>query len=160
MPATPISAYARYYQPGITKVYFCPSITTITAPTRAELNAGTDVTRQVRAIDGFMVAAEQIDTPDMASLYVSKIGGRTNAEDSSLTFYGTRTGADVRTLLPRGTVGFIVMLDGGDVAASKMDVYPVTVISIPKQRSMDEAFGIQVQFSITSEPAEDVTIPA
>lgn len=160
MVATPISAYSRYYQPGITQVYFCPAIATITAPSRAELNAGTDLSRQVRAMEGWKVAAAQIETPDLASLFISKIGGRTNAEDSSLTFFGTRTGADVRTLLPRGTVGFIVFLDGGDVAGSRMDVYPVTVISIPKERSMDEAFGIMAQFSITAAPAEDVLIPA
>ncbi|MFW5418833.1 hypothetical protein J0910_19650 [Nocardiopsis sp. CNT-189] len=41
-----------------------------------------------------------------------------------------------------------------------MDVYPVRVASSGKMRSVgDEAARIQVQFSILSEPAENVTIP-
>lgn len=160
MPPSQIAAYARYYQPGVTRVYLVTTMANYLSPTRVELDAGVDVTRQIRAIDGFSVEAEQIDTPDMATEFTGKIGGRTAAQDSSLTFYGTKSGTDVRTLQPRSWAGYVVMLDGGDVASYKMDVYPVLVRSAPKQRGDSEAFGIMVQYSITSKPAEDVAIPA
>lgn len=160
MPPSQIAAYAAYYQPGITKVYIGASIANYLAPTRLELDAMLDVTRQVRAIEGFRVQANEIERPDMASLFTSKIGGRTSADDSSLTIYAARTGADARTTLTFGWTGFVVLADGGDVAGYKMDVYPVLVKARPKQRGDSDPFNIMYQFSITQPPAEDVTIPA
>lgn len=159
MPPSQISAYATFYQPGVTKVYIVATMSNYLSPTRDELDAGLDVTRQVRAIDGFSIEADQIERPDMASLFVSKIGGRTNAADSSLTIYAAKNGADARTTLVFGYTGYVVMLDGGDVTGQKMDVYPVQVIAKPKQRGDSDPFNIMYQFSITQPPAEDVTIP-
>jgi hypothetical protein len=160
MVASLITAYAAYYQPGVAQIYVVTTMANYLSPTRAELDAGLDVTRQVRSTEGFAVAAEQIDRPDMSSLFTSKIGGRTGAEDSSLWFYGAQSGTDIRQTLPFGWAGYVVMLDGGDVAGRRMDIYPVLVISKPKQRGDEDPFGIQVQFSITRPPAEDVLIPA
>lgn len=160
MPPSQIAAYQAYYQPGVTKVYVVTTMANYLAPTRAELDAGLDVTRQVRSIEGFQVSAEQLDRPDMASLFVSKIGGRTSAEDSSLGIYAAKNGADARTTLVFGFTGFIVMLDGGDVVGYKMDVYPVQVIAKPKQRGDSDPLNLMYMFSITQPPAEDVTIPA
>lgn len=160
MPPSQIAAYQAYYQPGVTKVYVVTTMANYTAPTRAELDAGLDVTRQVRAIEGFQVSAEQIERPDMASLFTSKIGGRTSADDSSLAIYAAKNGADARTTLTFGFTGFIVFLDGGDVTGFKMDVYPVLVIAKPKQRGDSDPLNLMYMFSITQPPAEDVTIPA
>lgn len=150
----------RFFQPGITVVRFCPAIANIQAPTRAELTAGTIITKHVRGQEGFATTSAQIETPDMASRFVSKIGGTINAEDSSLMCYASRDGIDIRTVFARDDVGFVVLQYGGDVATYPMDVFPVTVISVPKESSMDAAFGVKIQFSITSEPAEDVPTPA
>ncbi|MFF3857522.1 hypothetical protein, partial [Micromonospora sp. NPDC002575] len=67
---------------------------------------------------------------------------------------------DVRTLLTREATGFIVWMDEGDVPGQTMDVYPVTVTSQAKVRELDAAAQIMAQFAMTSEPAENVTIPA
>lgn len=160
MPPSQISAYQGFYQPGVTKIYLVPTMANYLTPTRAELNAGLDVTRQVRSIDGFSIEAEQIERPDMANLFVSKIGGRTNAQDSSLTIYTAKDGVDARQTLVQGYAGFVVFLDGGDVTSYKMDVYPVLVIARPKQRGDSDPMTIMYQFSITQPPAEDVPVPA
>ena len=160
MPPSQISAYAAYYQPGVTRVYLVDTMANYQAPTRAELNAGLDVTRQVRSIDGWSVEAEQIDRPDYASRFVSKIGGRTQAPDSSLTIYAALSGADARTTITDGYVGFVVFLDGGDTATYKMDVFPVLCTARPKQRSDSDPMSIMYQFSVTQPPAVDVTIPS
>ncbi len=68
-----------------------------------------------------------IDTPDMGARFVGKIPGRISADNSSITFYGDRDGQDARTAMPRDATGYMVWLDGGDVAGRKMDVYPCTV---------------------------------
>lgn len=160
--ATPaLTASTRYFDPEVTKCYYLPSVANKSAPTRAEMNSGTDLSGEIAELGGFTVTSEQIDTPDLGSRFTSRIGGRTTAEESSLTFYADDNGVDARTVLSRDTTGFILWLDGGDVENNKMDVYPVTVISVGKLRSVgNEAARLQVQFSITSEPAENVSVPA
>lgn len=157
-----IPASTRFYTVGTTKVFFLPTIASATlAATRSEITAGTDLTGEVAEFEGWTTTSETIDTPDMASRFVSSIAGAITAESSSLTFYADKENTDVRSILPRDTVGFIIWMDSGDVPATgKMDVYPVQVSSAPKVRSMDSATMIRVDFNITSEPGEDVAIPA
>lgn len=161
MAATPITASTRYFNRGLTKCYFVPTIASIDSPTRVELDAGTDLSPEIMSIDGWTVTSETIDTPDLATVFTGSIPGSTSAEDSTITFYADEAGSDVRTLLPRGTSGYIVWMDGGDTSGRLMDVFPIRVSSTGKPRTTDdEAAPVEVQFSVTAEPAEDVTIPA
>lgn len=159
--ATPtISQSTRFFTRGRTKCYFLPSVSNLSSPTRAEMNSGVDLTPQIADLSGWTVAGNQIDTPDMGTTFDSKITGTTSAEDSSLNLYASVDGVDVQEDLPRGTTGVVMWLDGGDVPGRKADLYPVTVASNSALRSMSEATQRQVNFAITSEPAEGVTIPA
>jgi hypothetical protein len=161
MPATPIASVDRFFPTGTTKWYFVPSIVNPESPTRTELNAGTDLSPEIREVDGWTVSSDEIDTPDINSRFTSKIPGRITADASSLVMYADPTGNDARTLLPRNTEGFIVRLSGGDVATRKMDIFEVIVTSVSKDFGTDEEAGsLTIQFSIKSEPVEDVTIPA
>lgn len=161
MPTPQITASTRYFDVGTTKVYFLPAVANIAAPTRTEMDAGTDLSREIAEIDGWSVSSSQIQVPDFATRFTAQIAGRIEAADSSLTFYASENSTDVRSLLPRDTDGFVLWLDGGDTPGNKMDVYPVTVTSVSKMRSAGaEAARIQVGFSITREPAEDITVPA
>lgn len=158
--ATPIEATNRYFNRGLTKCYFVPMIADKEAPTRTELDAGTDLSPEISEIDGWIVSSETIETPDLATPYTGSIPGSTSAEDSSLTLYADTGGMDARTLLPRGTSGFIVWMDGGDEPDGLMDVFPIRVSSVGKTRSTDdEAATLEVQFAVPREPAENVTIP-
>jgi hypothetical protein len=160
MPATPLDASTRYFRRGVSQVLWVPTIASKASPSRIELNAGTDLSVETGEVDGWSVTSEVIETPTLGSTFVAKINGATKADDSSLTLYASQDGEDVRTLLTRGTNGFIVWLDEGDVPTQTMDVFPVRVLSQAKQRSMSDASMIQCQFAITSEPAENVVIPA
>lgn len=162
MPATPLPVTDRFFAADITKVYFLETIANVNmTPTRAEITAGTDLSDEIADWSGWSVTSGTIDTPDLGSRFTSQIGGRTSAPGSSITFYGDRGGDDVRQVLPRGTTGFIVIADGGDVATQPADVFPVTVLSVGKMRSVgDAAFQLTINFSITREPKEDATLPA
>jgi hypothetical protein len=161
MPATPIQKSTRFYTVGRTQCYFVPTIVAANLePTRSELNAGTDLTREIAEMEGWTTTSETIDTPDMVSRFVSSIPGAITAEDSSLTFYASEDSDDVRVVFPRDTAGYIVWMDSGDVPDATMDVFPVQVASAPKVRSMDNATMIRVDFNITREPVENVVIPA
>lgn len=162
MAAPAMTAATRYFRPEITKVYWTTGLTTYTAPSRAELNSGVDITGDIAEINGFQVNSDNVDTPDLGSRFTSKIPGRITAEDSSLNFYASRTGGSntVRTLFPRDTTGYIVFMDAGDVATTGvMDIFPVTVSSRPKLRALEDPAMEQVQFTITRVPSEDRTIP-
>jgi len=161
MAATAISASSRYINPAVTKVYWVTLISNKLAPTRAELNAGTDLTPELADNAGWKVESDQVEAPDMNTRFTSTIPGRTKADGSTLTMYTDQAGADARALMPRDTNGYVVWLDGGDVTGRKMDVFPVRVSSLGKERSTkgDNPATIEFAYAITSEPAVDVTIP-
>lgn len=158
--ATPITASVRYYRRGTTKVLWVPAIANKAAPTRSELNAGTALEAETGAMSGWQTTSATVGTPALGSRFTPVVGGEITAADSSLTFWASKTGVDVRSLLTREATGFIVWMDEGDVEDLTMDVYPVTVTSQAKVRELDSAAQIMAQFAITSEPAENVTIPA
>jgi hypothetical protein len=162
MPPTKLTASQRYIRPGVTKVYWVVTIATQATPTRAELNAGTDVSDEVAEINGFQTISESVDTPDLSSRFVSKIPGRINADDSSINFYSSSTGFnDARSILPRDTSGFVVIMDGGDVTTTgRMDIYNVKVASHGKLRGIEDPAMTQAQFTVLREPSEDKVIPA
>lgn len=152
----------RYFRPQVTRIYYLPAVAAANrTPTRPEITAGTELTKEIADISGWSVTSGTIDTPDLGTRFTSQIGGRTSAESSSLTFYADQLGVDVRTVLPRGTTGFIMIADGGDVVGKPADVFQVTVTALGKLRTVgDEAARIQVTFAIISQPAEDIVLPA
>ncbi|MDX3353892.1 hypothetical protein PV703_11340 [Streptomyces sp. ME01-24h] len=158
--ATPINASIRYYRRGITKVLWVPTISNKAAPSRSELDAGTALEGETGAMGGWQTTSATVPTPALGSRFTPVVGGEITAADSSLTFWASRDGDDVRTLLTREASGYIVWMDEGDVEGQTMDVFPVTVTSQTKVRELDTAAQIMAQFAITSEPAENVEIPA
>ena len=159
MPPTPLSATTRYIPPGTRKIYWVPTIATYTAPTRAELNAGTDLSGEVAEVSGFSVTSDTTDTPDLSGRFVPVIAGRIKADSSSLSFYASSNSADVRTVLPRDTAGYIVMLWEGDVTGQRMDIFPVKVTVSALDGNMEDPEKVNVQFAITKVPANNVVIP-
>lgn len=161
MAAPNIAASERYINKGVTRVLWVSTIASISGPTRSEINAGTDLANEIQENDGWVIESESVETPDLGRTFTSSIPGSTSAEDSSLTMYADLGGTDARQLMPRGTNGYIVWMDGGDVTGRFMDVFPVRVGSAPKNRTVDdEAATLTFNYNITSEPAEDVAIPA
>lgn len=163
MPTPVLSSATRYTDLATSKIYWIPSIAaTNLTPTRAELNAGTDVTGEVNDLSGFTVEGENIDTQSMGEEFRSVIPGATSAPDSSITYYASKTGTDIRALNPRGTSGNLGFMDGGDVAGQKMEVYPVTVTSVGVIRSVvgGDATKVMINYSVTKKPGQGITIPA
>lgn len=161
MAAPAISASTRYSGKGTARFVFCTSVANTSAPTRGEINAGTDLSTQIMDMDGWKVESESIETPDLASTFTGSIPGSTTSDDSSLTMYADLGGTDVRTLLPRGTNGFMLVMRAGDTSGRRMDVFPVRVGSTAVNLSVDDdPVTIEVSFNITSPPVENVVIPA
>lgn len=158
---------ARFMRKGTTRFYFVPTIGSATlAPTAAEVTAGTRLDTQLATIQGFTFSNSPIQTPDMATTFVSQIGGEDAAEDSSLDFYEDKTSNPISTALAKGTAGYVVIFPRGvagsvPAAADKCDVWPVTVTSNSKQFTADNAAGMyQVKFATTAEPGFEKTVVA
>lgn len=161
MAATPIAGSLRYIPEGVRHFYFCPAIASLSAPTRTELNAGTDLTPEVAGFGNWGILGAEVATPDLASRYVPSIPGLINVDGPTISMYADSTSADVRTLLPRDTIGFIVSFPEGDIATHKMDVFPVKVLSAEKMASLGgNPATVDLTFSVTKQPAENVTVPA
>jgi hypothetical protein len=136
---------AAFFRRGITQVVFCPTIGIKATPTMAELTAGTNLTATGNVADmaGFSFTNSPIDTPDMSSVFNSKIPGEDQTEDSTMTFYEPKTGTDASIVtLAKGTAGFIVIFYRGFVGAShavadKCEVWPVVSTGPARQYGMD-----------------------
>lgn len=123
---------ADYYNDGMIKAAFVPTIANVSAPTVAELNAGVDLEGRLTA-DGLNISG------DTASVDTSKLNSSVNSEtigrDSytvSLTYVrGSGTEAeDVQDALVRGAAGYLVVRSNvvsttAWAAAQEVEVYPV-----------------------------------
>ena len=128
-------------------------------PTRAEIDAGTDLTTEIASWEGFAIEPQTIETPSLAR-FVGNIPGRINITAGTLNLYADRGADDVRDVLPDGTTGFILWMDSGDTPGDTMDVWPVRVNRLSKVRSMENATMLRAAFTHNQLPVENVTIPA
>ena len=160
MAPTPLTATSRYIPPGTRKFYWVTTIATQASPTRAELNAGIDLTNEIAEIAGFSVTSASTEVPDLSGRFTGKIPGRIVADDSSMSFWASSTSADARSVLPRDTAGFMVVLPEGDIPTQKMDVWPAKVSSCVVDTAIEDPAKINVAFTITKVPSQNVTIPA
>jgi len=161
MAATPISVSSRYIPEGVRHFYWLTAIATLSAPTRAELNAGTDLTPQVGGFGNWGVQGNPVSTGDLASTFTPTIPGLTTADGTTLDMYADKTSADARTLMPRDTAGFMVVFPEGDIAGRKCDVFPVKVQSAEKTASLGgNPAMINFTYTTTAQPAENVTVPS
>ena len=159
MVATPLTPTTRYFPPGIRRVYWVPTIGNYLAPTRAELNAGTDLTGEIETMSGWSVTSNTVDVPDMGSRFTSQVPGRLTSATNDLTCYNSQNSNDARTLLIRDINGFIVLLWEGDVSGQKMDVFPVRVMAQAVDSTVEDPGKTTFSFAATKLPATNVVIP-
>jgi len=109
MPATPLTPTLRYLPAGVRKYNWLTAVASTTAPTRAEINAGTDLTGEIAAVNGFEIVTPVIDVTAFGDLFSVQVPGIPVASDPcEIVFYASSSSADVRTVLPAGTAGFLL----------------------------------------------------
>lgn len=174
MPPPLLVSSVRYTDQATTKVYWVPSIAASTlVPTRAEMNAGTNISGELNLFTsatgggggssgGWTVTPERISTQNITQTFKTEIAGSLSVTDPSLTFFASKTGSDIRSLLPVGTSGFVMFVDGGDIAGNLAQVFPVSVaaVSVVRVDGGRDATKITVNFVLTGSPNLTVTVPA
>lgn len=174
MPPPVLTASTRYTDQATTKVYWVPTIAASTlVPTRAEMNAGTDLSGELNMFTsatggggggsgGWTFTVARINVQNITQTFTTEIAGSLSVADPSLTFFASKNGADIRSLLAAGASGNLMFCDGGDVAGNRAQVFPVSVaaVSVVRAEAGKDATKITVNFVITAPPAQSVTVPA
>lgn len=158
MPTIPVST--RFFQPGIVEVYWLPAVANPSAPTRAEITAGTKLTPELDDWTGWSYSTNFIETKDASSRISPKLAARVSLDDSSMTFNGSQDGQDIRQVLTLDDTGYVLICDGGDVTGYPAELFPATVGAVVPVRSLDSsAFMVRIDFGVTNVPTT-VTLPA
>ena len=136
------------------------TISNYLAPTRAEINAGTDISAQVETVNGWSLQGAMVDVPDMGSRFTSQVPGRLTSPTNDVTAYLSQNSIDIRGLLPRDANGYMVCLWEGDVVGNQMDVFPARVVTQAVDTTVDDPGKVTISFAITRLPAINLSIPA
>lgn len=149
----------RFFRRGVSAIKFLPSVAG-TSPTRPEITAGTDLTSQVADIEGFQLSNSPIATPDLVSTFDSQINGPDATDDSGLIMYDLSDSAAIRTALAKGTAGFLIFFPYGDVAAKRLEKWPVVSTGVNDQWTLSaEAARYRVGFAVTAVPVQNGVTP-
>lgn len=117
---------------GKVKVALVDTISSIAAPTVAEMTAGTDITDQLTAdgLVGFQPETAEVDTTSMLSTFDTKQPGRSSYSGSMLRFKKQDTDTVYNTYV-KGTATHVVVRRDGSAATvafaadDAVEVYPV-----------------------------------
>jgi hypothetical protein len=149
-----------FFRRGLSEIHFCPTVASLAAPTRAEINAGTDLTPGVAAIAGFQFANSPIATPKLSTTFTTQIPGEDTSPTSNLDFYDDDTDDAMRSALVKGTEGFLVFFPYGDVPGLRAEVWPAISTGCNDQWTMaNEAAKFQAAFAITDAPVQESVVP-
>jgi len=125
---------ADYGFDGMIKVSFVPTIANLSAPTTAELTAGTPL-EDVLTPDGLTISSDTatVDTSKLSSTFTANIVGRSSFTLGIKYVRGTDTKQTaVETAMVRGANGYLVVrrdivASTAWTAAQKVEVYPCQV---------------------------------
>lgn len=162
MAATAITKPTPYFGPGRTKyILITSAITdqTTGVPTRAEINAGSDITPAVADWTGGEFTANSQEVQDWSTLNTSKVPNFNSLSDITLTTNADVAGADVRASLVQDANVQIYVMDTGDTPTRKMTGYFVTVAS--KSIQIGTGSNAKYVFGLTvTKRFGDIAIPA
>lgn len=152
----------RYIPSGVAKVVFAPAAT-LTAPTQAQINAGTVLTAAggtlidaLAEMNGWETNPDNVDVPDVQSKFVGQIVGQTKAPNPSTLHYDNDAAATIRTALAEGTAGFMIIMRYGQGVGKRAEVYPCTVSSLNDSQvdNKNNAAMFTVTYAVTSAPSK------
>lgn len=151
---------AKFYRRGTSKIRFLPSVAG-SSPTRAEMNAGVDLSVSVTDIAGWQMSNAPISFPVLATTFDEQVIGPDTVADSTLTFIDDDAVTTIRTALAKGTLGYVMLMPYGDVPTKRAEIWQVRSSGVNDEWSMgaDPARYV-VGFAIQTIPNQAAVIPA
>jgi hypothetical protein len=155
---------ARFFRRGKSKIEFLPAIANTAAPTRPEIAAGTDLSPAIQGLAGFQLTNTPIATPDLSARFNKSIPGEDTTAASSLDFFDDDSGSSIadtaRTVLAKGTIGYIVLMPYGDIATKRCEVWQVQSTGVNDMWALgNEAARFAVPFAVLDVPVQNAVIP-
>lgn len=149
---------SAYVHEGMTKVSWVPTITDVSAPTVAQLTAGTDIT-ELLTKDGLNISLSQnfVDNTSLAETFDSQLVGSWGGT-ASLTIKRDNATDTAWDLFTYGETGYLVVRRGEDyagafAAADKVEVYPAQAGEpVPNATAANAQATATVGMAITAQP--------
>lgn len=149
---------SAYVHEGMTKVAWVLTITNVSAPTVAELTAGTDISVTLTK-DGLNISLSQnyVDNTSLAETFDSQLVGSWGGT-SSLTFRRDNVTDTAWDTFDWGETGYLVVrrgeaYDGAWAAADKVEVYPAQMgMPVPNATAANAQATATVGMAFTSQP--------
>ncbi len=144
------------------KVHFLPACADISAPTQAEITAGTDLSTFVTK-DGVQIGTsnQRVSVGDISTTFDGEIMGSWGA-NLAVSFFKDDTTDTAWTTLPRGTAGFLLIaLFGSTAATEPAYVFPIECgqRELPTSAA-NERQSFTVPMAVTGAPDLDSVIAA
>jgi hypothetical protein len=148
------------------KVYWVPTIASVTAPTSAEITAGQNLTSiKPDSISGFSLVRGQVEGYDISSPVATTADSNYDVTDLSFQIFANSTtgSSDVtqNTLLAEGSAGYLLFALNGSVAtAAKVEIWPVTIRgnNVADTRGTNAIQTRLIQFSSTAPPTKNAVV--
>ncbi len=159
---------ARLMFPGTGKIRWVTTLSSVTAPTAVQINAGTDLTPWLRQ-DGLnrSMSGNETDVADARDTFNRSDIGTYDAQ-LEVTFLrdSDEDNDDAFTLLPRGTRGYMVIAPFGwatggldAVALDRCEVWPAVVSSRgPEAEGANKATVVRVIFALPDTPELEAVV--
>jgi len=154
---------ARATHENNVKIYFATTVASVTAPTAANISAGTNLTAYITK-DGVNLGMSEnmVDNAAIDTAFDAQSVGSYGSQ-LSLTLFRDNVAANETAslgVLVRGTKGFLIRAPFGTVnAGSKVDVFPVEVgVTQYANSAANENQKATVNFAVTSQPGLNVTV--
>lgn len=152
---------ADFIRKGKSRLMFAPAVANKAAPTRAEITAATQLSIDLRTINGMTVETSRVTRPNLAELFTPTRKGEKTTEATSLVMYDNDTTHTVRDVLAEDTEGFLIYMPYGDVPAERCEVWPVVITGNNDDLTIEnELARYIVSIGVTSTPEQDAVIPA
>lgn len=160
----------EYFEPGVLKAWFVPTIAAASLiPTAAEVNGGTPLHTCLKqgGIEGFEFNNELVPFVKMDTAFEGKVPGIDKVGNATLRFLRnlTNEGA-IKTALSKGAAGHIVIFGPGTsgalgvaAAGDKGDIWKGVVTGTSNDHPTgNEVAGFHVSFGCNTPPAQDKAI--
>lgn len=159
----------KYFRRGVSQCKFLPTIASVTAPSQAEITAGTDLTKAVTAIANFTTTVARITQPVLAYTVSPQIAGSqtfgspqlTMLEDNGVSDTDSAALIAAYTALADGVTGYIILSPGTTAATKKGEVWPIIVGANNRDWSTADVMAeYNVDLAVTNPPTKNATFAA
>lgn len=156
---------AKYAPPGVSEVWFAETVSSYTAITAQEANAGTDLTAFVRTLPDIPRTANLVDVATLDSKFEKRQVGTRGGDVITLEILRDSASDTAYETLVEDIDGFLIVArkglatPGTFATSDVVDVFPVTVASVADGNPgrNDPDFAV-VEMAVTADPSRNQTI--